>query len=84
MAKYCKGSVASLAHSDILQQHIHQAPHSLWGRLLQGAGRDVSRISRLVGFAVHWLQTRESVARMPILEGEQVVLPAKGTSDNYK
>lgn len=43
MAKYCNGSVASLAHPDILQQHIHQAPRSPWGRLLQGAGTDVSQ-----------------------------------------
>lgn len=75
MAKCCTGSVASLAHSDILQQHIHQAPHSLWGRL---------RISRPRGFAVPWLQTREVGARVPNLEGEQAVLPAKGASDSCK
>lgn len=35
-----------------------------------------------MGFAVPWLQTGESGARVPHLEGEQVVVPAKGTSDS--
>lgn len=35
-----------------------------------------------MGFAVHCLQTREAEARVPNLEGEQVALPAKGTSDS--
>lgn len=36
MAKYCSGCDASLAHSDMLQQHIHQAPHSPWEGSFKG------------------------------------------------
>lgn len=37
-----------------------------------------------MGFAVNWLQTREAGVKVQNLEGEQVALPAKGTSDSYK
>lgn len=82
MAKYCSGSVASLAHSDVLLQHIHPSSFPL-GRLLQGAGTDGSRAlqdqqTRGVCCALAEKAEREAGVRVPGLEGEQVVLLLRG------